>query len=181
MTGAHFIVGISFLDWSSILWSFLDLHNVVWSADYILFAIFFPHWGNQVASTRTFFSEFSVIPLKLKHRPSTATRKIRVKVVVPKLKSAHLLGIRGHAQLEQCTAMMVLISQTPSIMIYIFKLQKNTALQNLMLISYLNFFGKISKFLCFSTTLKKHSTWLSYEKKKRWSLPNHQISWWYES
>ena len=96
----------------------------------------------QVASFFTFISDYFVKLLLLKRLRSIETRKLHVRIVVPKLQNLILPVTRRDVQLEHCIISNDPISPQNPEMIWITILLRSIAPQNLMLPSSVNFVFK---------------------------------------
>ena len=101
--------------------------------------IFLLRCYRQVASIFTFISDHFVKLLLLKCLRSIKTRKLHVRIVVPKLQKLILPVTRRDVQLEHCIVPNVPISPQNPEVIQITILLRSIAPQNLMLPSSVNF------------------------------------------
>ena len=101
--------------------------------------VFLLHCYTQVASFFTFISHYSVKLLFLKWLPYIDTRKLDVRIVVPKLQSLILRVTRRDVLLVHCIAPNDQISPQNPKMVRITILLGSTAPQNLMSLSSVHF------------------------------------------
>ena len=102
-------------------------------------SLFNLHCYHQVASIFTLISDYFVNLLLLKCLHSIETKKLLVRIVVPKLQSL-ILGVTGRdVQLEHCVVPTVPISQQSTKTTWITILLRSTAPQNLKSPLYANF------------------------------------------
>ena len=100
--------------------------------------LFLLHCYHQVASIFTFISAYFVKLLFLKCLRSIETRKLYMRIVVPKLQSLVLRVTRRDVQLEHCIVPNVPISPQNPKLIRITILLRSTAPQNLISPSSVN-------------------------------------------
>ena len=95
--------------------------------------LFLLHCFSQVVSIFTFISDLFVRLLILECLRSMETKKLHMRIVVPKLQSLILPVTRRDVQLEHCIVPPVPISRQSPKMIWITILLRSTAPQNLKL------------------------------------------------
>ena len=101
--------------------------------------VFCLHCYRQVASMFTFISDYFVKLLLLNCFHSIETRKLHVRIVVPKLQNLILPVTRRNVQLKQSIVPNVSISPQNAGLIWITLLLRSVAPQNLILPSSVNF------------------------------------------
>ena len=150
------MVGISFY---GIVWIFLvnwDYNIKVLATNFSPLFLF--HCYSQVASIFTFISDYSVKLLLLKCLLQTDTRKLHVRIVVPKLQSSILRVTKRDVLLVHGIVPNVPVSPQNPKMISITILLRSTATRNLMSPSSVNFLIKSFQDLTLYVNIETLST-----------------------